>query len=117
MNTRKIVINSAHGGFGLTDKAIRLFLTKKKISFIESSRQNSLFSREFTFFVNGKYFSEYDIKRDDPVLIEVLEELGLEQCEDSFCSLKIVEIPIDVEWQICEYDGSEWVAEKHRTWE
>ena len=29
---------------------------------------------------------------------------------------KIVEIPADVEWQIQEYDGMEWVAEKHRTW-
>ena len=33
------------------------------------------------------------------------------------CStLKIIEIPDDVDWIIEEYDGNEWVAEKHRTW-
>jgi hypothetical protein len=32
-------------------------------------------------------------------------------------NLKIVEVPPDVEWQIEEYDGNEWVAEKHRTWQ
>ncbi len=26
-------------------------------------------------------------------------------------------IPDDVKWQIEEYDGLEWIAEKHRTWE
>lgn len=30
--------------------------------------------------------------------------------------LKIVEIPPDVDWEINEYDGVEWVAETHRTW-
>ena len=27
-----------------------------------------------------------------------------------------VEIPDDVEWQIEEYDGTEHISEKHRTW-
>jgi hypothetical protein len=31
--------------------------------------------------------------------------------------LLIVEVPADVDWYIEEYDGLEWVAEKHRTWE
>ena len=31
--------------------------------------------------------------------------------------LGTVEIPADVEWEIGEYDGLEWVAEKHRTWD
>ena len=31
-------------------------------------------------------------------------------------NLKMVEIPDDVEWEIADYDGKEWVAEKHRTW-
>jgi len=34
----------------------------------------------------------------------------------SYCTLKVVEIPDDVQWQIEEYDGHEWVAERHRTW-
>ena len=31
-------------------------------------------------------------------------------------NIKVVEVPEDVDWEIAEYDGVEWVAEKHRTW-
>jgi hypothetical protein len=45
----------------------------------------------------------------------VVKELG--EKANGFCSsLKIVDIPIDVQWFIEEYDGNEWVSEKHRTW-
>lgn len=118
MNTRKILINSDHGGFGLTDEAFQLFLEKKRIAFSRQDRRDFILSkRKATFYVNDKIFSEYDIERDDPCLIETVEEIGLKEASDSFCCLKIVEIPIDVEWIISEYDGREWVAEKHRTWE
>lgn len=60
-------------------------------------------------------FSERDIARDDPFLVQVVEELG-KLADGSHSELKVVTIPDDVEWQIDEYDGSEWVAEKHRTW-
>lgn len=30
--------------------------------------------------------------------------------------LILEDIPDDVEWEIEEYDGLEWVSEKHRTW-
>jgi hypothetical protein len=48
-------------------------------------------------------------------LVAVVEKLG--EKADGFCAtLKVVEIPEDVDWEIGEYDGNEWVAEKHRTW-
>lgn len=56
-----------------------------------------------------------DLKRDHPMLLQVIEEMG-EAADGACASLRIVEIPDDVEWEIEEYDGSEWVAEKHRTW-
>jgi len=56
-----------------------------------------------------------DIARDDVHLIQTIQELG-EQAGGRCSSHKIVEIPDDVEWEIQEYDGAEWVAEKHRTW-
>jgi hypothetical protein len=34
----------------------------------------------------------------------------------AYSQLKVVEIPDGVEWEIAEYDGSEHIAEKHRTW-
>ena len=60
---------------------------------------------------------ENDIARDDPDLIATIELLGADVCGGRFSSLKIVEIPDDAEWEIEEYDGLEWVAEKHRTWQ
>ena len=45
----------------------------------------------------------------------MVEEGGTD-VNDRYSYLKVVEIPADVDWQICEYDGLEWIAEKHRTW-
>ena len=65
---------------------------------------------------NENYFSLYDIEdRTDAALVQVVEELG-ELANGPHAELKVVEIPDDVKWQIEEYDGSEWVAEQHRTW-
>lgn len=56
------------------------------------------------------------IPRNDPDLIRAIELVGSEN-STGFCSdIKIVEIPDDVDWVIQEYDGLEWVAERHRTW-
>lgn len=54
--------------------------------------------------------------RSHPVLVQVVEELG-SAANGRFASLKIIEIPDDIKWQIEEYDGCEWVAEQHRTWQ
>ena len=56
-----------------------------------------------------------DIERNDPILVQVVEEMG-SNADGSVAELKIVEVPDDVEWMIEEYDGTEWVAEVHRTW-
>jgi hypothetical protein len=64
---------------------------------------------------NEDYFSDSTILRDDPALIRVVEELGVEA--NGRCSeLTIVEIPEDVRWIIAEYDGKEHIDEIHRTW-
>ena len=57
----------------------------------------------------------WDIFRNDPVLVAVVEALG-SNADGESASLRIVEIPDDVLWTIQEYDGCEWIAEKHRTW-
>jgi hypothetical protein len=64
---------------------------------------------------DGTSFHRQDVDRDDPHLVQVVETLGPD-CGGWVSSLKVVEIPDDVKWQIEEYDGSEWVAECHRTW-
>lgn len=63
----------------------------------------------------GSYFSDKDIPRDDPALIQTVKELG-EKVNTIFSDLKIVEIPDGTDWIIDEYDGSEHIAENHNTW-
>jgi hypothetical protein len=60
-------------------------------------------------------WSYYDIERNNQYLVRVVEELG-DDVNGRFSELKVVDIPDDVEWQIDDYDGLEWVAEKHRIW-
>ena len=92
---RYVVINNDWGGFSLGDEAEARY-------------------KEMTG-VTDENFSYYDIPRDDPYLVQIVREMG-QDANGSYSSLKIVEIPADVDWEIGEYDGREWVAEKHRTW-
>lgn len=89
---RKVVINVCYGGFGLSTAA------KERLAELG---------------LTGPY--NFDIKRDDPRLVQVVEEL-VEKAADQYAKLKIVEIPDDIEWEISEYDGNEVVEEKHRKW-
>ena len=89
----KIVINSCYGGFGLSEKAVELYVEK-------SGNVN---------------FDEYDVKRNDPILVAVVEVLGTD-ASGGCATLKVVEIPDGVVWGIEDYDGIEWVSEFHRTW-
>ena len=63
-------------------------------------------------------FRSYDreIRRDDPILVALVKEMG-EDVNGGFANLRVVKVPGDVEWHIDEYDGLEWVAEDHRTWQ
>lgn len=110
----KIVINNDFGGFGLSDEAMREYLRRKfgKDGYREEGPDEYGFQN---FYVDDKFFHEIHIDRDDLALVEVVEEMG-EKAAGKYASLKIVEIPDDVEWYIDEYDGKEHVAEQHRTW-
>jgi hypothetical protein len=108
----KIVINKCHGGFSLSDKAVKLY---GKMKGLNLKKKKDEYGRK-DYYINGEdFFSDIDIERDDPILIDVILQLG-EEANGSCAKLKIVEIPDDVEYDIKEYDGLEWIAEKHRTW-
>ena len=90
----KVVINRCYGGFSLSEKAYEYL---------------------------GIPWDEYGFKcrdkedRTNLKLVECVEKLG-EDANGTFAELKVVDIPDGVEWEIEEYDGMEWVAEKHRVW-
>lgn len=55
------------------------------------------------------------IPRDDEKLVKVVEALGA-AADGHGASLKIVEIPDEVKWEIERIDGLEHVSEVHRRW-
>lgn len=91
----KIVINKHYGGFSLSAKAEKEYCERKGINPVD--------------------FNHWEVSRNDPILIDIVEKMGKE-AGTKFSELKIVNIPDDVDWIIEEYDGMEWVAERHRTW-
>lgn len=79
----KVVINVCHGGFGLSEEAIDRFLELK-----------------------GQSLNFDTIERDDPILVQVVEELGSNSF-DLGTKLKVVEVPAGQLYRIDEYDGFE----------
>ena len=115
---RQIVINNCHGGFGLSWDAQIAYLDRAGIDYTlvdrESRDDTVRFGQEIKL-ANGDYWYDKEISRDDPILVGVVREMGPE-ANSNFAELKVVKIPGNVEWAIEEYDGLEWVAEKHRIW-
>jgi hypothetical protein len=89
----KIAINITYGGFDLSKAARDRY-------------------KELT----GEYPILYEVARDDKVLIQVVEELGVEKAGDSFAKLKIVEVPVGTDWEIIDIDGLEFVVDRKRVW-
>lgn len=133
----KVVINRCFGGFGLSDVAFERYLDLKGITWYKGASEfygSSYYTvpeEEYRALeakceakpvgpdrykeVNGLYLSIMNIERNDPLLVQVVEELG-EKASSKYSELKVVEIPDDIEWEISEYDGMESVKEKHRSW-
>ena len=66
--------------------------------------------------LNANYVSNCRAEeRDDPKLIQAVEELG-DKANGGFSDLRIIEIPDDVKWVIDEYDGMESIEEEHKSW-
>jgi hypothetical protein len=115
---RHIVINRQHGGFGLSWDAQIEYLNRAGIAYNLEDRDSRDDTRRYGHMIKlatGDMWSDKDIARDDPILVAVVRDMGA-AVNGNFAKLKIVKIPGNIEWTIDEYDGQEWVAEKHRTW-
>jgi hypothetical protein len=143
---QRIVINACHGGFGLSIDAVQRYLELLGVPVwsefdgrfkslglvtywlvppgpdrveVEPKNWHSMSTAERQAH-NKKYsdqvFQERDIARDDPLLVKTVLELG-ERANGRHSELKVVEVPGEIDWQIEEYDGKEWISEVHRTWE
>lgn len=116
---REVVVNACHGGFGLSHEAEIEYLNRCGIEYTlkdrESRDDTTRFGQEIVV-TNNPYWNARDIARDDPVLVQLVKDWSTD-VDSGYSELKIVRIPGDVDWTVEEYDGFEWVAERHRTWE
>lgn len=108
----KVVINICYGGFGLSEVATDRYLELKNLKY---TRQQGIWDITHYLLEDGEYFHGDDLERDDPTLIQVVEELG-NDAAGKHAKLKIVDIPDDVAWEIDSYDGNESVRELSRAW-
>jgi hypothetical protein len=102
----KIVYNDCYGGFGLSKKAIERYceLSGLGATFVEDEYSG------YWELPNGDYWYHSNLSRDDPFLVQVVEELGKEaNNHNRYSNLQIVELPAGTLYRIEEYDGMEKV--------
>jgi len=123
----KIAINKCYGGFGLSDaaaiKCIERGMTCKNA---KTEQDDSDFDTCDFHYHSSKIFDQHyyinDCRniefRTNSILIGVIEEMG-DEASGEYGDVKIIDLPDNVttdDIQIEEYDGQEWIAEKHRMW-
>lgn len=119
----KVVVNACYGGFGLSEKAILRYGEIKGLNLVKIQTTYGEGDDAWTtdhYAINGidddeHYFYYSDLERNDPVLVQVVEELGSDSDGD-YASLRIADVPDDAKWYIDDYDGIETIREEHRTW-
>jgi len=116
----KVVINDMVGGFQLDLQSIVEFLTRKGIKFEVEPRASIWRAASVKIIPSGGeefyYFSYNMIERNDPDFVEMVQTMD-DRVINGCCHLKIVDIPDGIDWIVLESeDGSEYVAEKFRTW-
>ena len=140
LRTMKVILNKCYGGFGVSQKAYELYAKKKGIEIFvyklectndkpiyrKTDMGSSIFTITFTKDF-GDYVDLYDDNsekyilelcsnhREDPVLIEVVEELG-DRANSPFSKLVVVDIPDGMEYEIDDYDGVETLHQKVEKW-
>ena len=132
----KIVYNACYGGFGLSEEAmfryaeligIKLYVERNsllttywKVPEEERAALGILTSEQFreasmearhnsNWAYTNNTLSDRDISRSDPILIQIVEELG-ERASGLCAQLEIEELPPGTLYRIDKYDGSERVV-------
>lgn len=95
----QVVINTSYSNFAISRDAI--LLIQKKIKNPKDKSQINAYA--------------FDNDRSHPLLVEAVQKLGA-KANGLYTTLKIVEIPDDVEWRVDAINGKEVIREKHRVW-
>jgi hypothetical protein len=106
--TTKIVINACYGGFSISNAAMKRYAELMGFEYKAPVKE---YYTSYVIDLAGTEISDYEINRTDPVLVQVVEELGDEA--NGMCSLlRIVELEKGTLYRIEEYDGFEHIETK-----
>ena len=135
----KVILNKSYGGFSVSQKGYIAYAKKAGIDLYCYERTDSKtytrvddpktgHSALYSWFTknHGKTVSSEKLdwsdcfylnsdKREDPILISVVEELG-DEVNTIYSNLKVVDIPDDMDYVIDDYDGVETLHERVREW-
>lgn len=135
----KVILNKCYGGFDVSHKGYELYAKKKGISlYVYDKNYGTGDYRKLSRAINDNFgvryctkdFGDYlkptkegwkfqlcldDRHREDPTLIEVVEELG-EEASGRLGKLVVVEIPDGMKYVIDNYNGVETLHEDVPTW-
>jgi hypothetical protein len=136
----KVILNKCYGGFDVSDECYGLYAKKKGVKLFryvddygmnlkKISDGNAGMNSIAYYFVRdyGEFLHRDDIDwddyiylgrehREDPILIECVEELGTERASGRFGELVVVDIPDGMDYVIDEYDGIETLHQRVEEW-
>ena len=101
----KVVINQCFGGFGLSAQAKQKYLEIKGVTGVVIKKNDW---GHLTAFVIGAEHFDGDMDRTDPILVQVVEQLG-KHANGAHAKLKVVDVGKGVRYRISEYDGNEHI--------
>lgn len=129
----KIILNKCFGGFDVSKEAYMLYAKKKGLELYQyasdfvnfkkciykKTNDETLFKNYFikdmgdNIEISNEDYKKHNLylndeHRLDPILIEVIEELG-DKASGRFGGLEVVEIPDNCYYKIDEYDGVETI--------
>lgn len=99
----KVIINNQYGGYGLSTEILKMYLERTNTPYTTSYQSGDYYSYD-CIVVDGDSFTSDCIQRHDPVLVEILEEVGYVNK-----GLQIVVVPDFAKYSLGEYDGKEWI--------
>lgn len=133
----KVILNKCFGGFSPSHEAYELYAKKKglklftyeltpDLDYKRADTKNGIFVTYTTKdYGDNPTRNDFDWKndllylngdnREDPVLIEVIEELG-ERASSYVSDLRVVDIPDGMDYVIDEYDGIETLHARVQEW-
>ena len=133
----KVLVNRCFGGFGLSTEAHEWLIKHKGWKVTQYGEDGKIIDQNCELVEDptpwsGNTFSKYretpkveggwgDDEREYPLrinqdVIECVETLGTKLASSKLAEIDIADVPDDVKWEIDNYDGSETIREKGRSW-